>query len=83
MTKQQQIKNIIAFLSILFGESKIWEDEIMNFSPDYLIEKFNRYINSDRYEADWGIHPLLRRNVFNRYCDKHKIPCNEYEEVTE
>lgn len=79
MTEQQQIKNIIAFLAIFFGESKLWHEEIMKFPPDYLIEKFERYIESDRYGADWGLHPSLRRNVFDVYCEKHKIPHKEYE----
>lgn len=79
MTHQQQIKNIIAFLAILFGESKIWADEIMKFPPEYLIEKFNRYIQTTRYGADWGLHPSLKRRVFDEYCRKHDIPCDEYE----
>jgi hypothetical protein len=82
MTEQQQIKNILAFLAIFFGESKLWQDEIMKRKPDYLIEKFNRYILSDKYQADWGLHPLLRKNVFNMYCDKHGIPYDEYEEIS-
>ena len=81
MTKEQQIKNIIAFLSIVFGESKVWHDEIMNFHPDYLIEKFNRYVLSANNEYDWGLHPALRRRVFEPYCEKHKIPHIQYEEI--
>ena len=82
MTEQQQIKNIVAFLSILFGESKLWHEEIMQFPPYYLIEKFNRYIHTTRYGADWGLHPSLRRSVFDVYCHKYKIPYQEYEEIT-
>lgn len=73
MNETEQIKNIIAFLSILFGNSTLWNEEIMKFSPEYLIEKFNRYIISTRPESDWGLHPSLRRMVFDRYCEKHNI----------
>lgn len=81
MTEQQQIKNIIAFLAIIFGESTIWHEEIMNFNPDYLIEKFKRYIKSTENESDWGLHPELRNNVFNYYCHKHGIICQQYEDI--
>lgn len=81
MTQEQQVKNIIAFLSILFGESKTWVDEIMKFKPDYLIEKFNRYIISTRHESEWGLHPSLRINVFEKYCTSHNISCKQYEAV--
>lgn len=73
MTKDQQIKNIITFLSIIFGEDADFTKQLMEFTPDYLIEKFIRYIKSDIYEADWGLHPSLRRNILNRYCEKYKI----------
>jgi hypothetical protein len=78
MTEHQQIKNIIAFLSILFGESALWEDEIMEFYPDYLIDKFNRYIHSAQNQSDWGLNPSLRRQVFNRYCEKYDIQPSEF-----
>ena len=81
MTETQQIKNIIAFLAILFGESHLWYDEVMKFPPDYLIEKFKRYIKSTRNELDWGLHPFLRINVFDVYCDKWEIPKEQYTEI--
>lgn len=81
MTEKQQIKNIIAFLAILFGESKLWHEEIMKFNPEYLIEKFNRYILSTRNESDWGLHPSLRKTVFEPYCRKHDISCDHYEDI--
>lgn len=73
MNDAKRIKNIVAFLSILFGESDLWGKEIMQFTPEYLMEKFELYIESNKYSADWGLHPSLRRNIFNRYCKKHKI----------
>jgi len=81
LSVHDQIKNIMAFLSILFGESKIWHDEIMKFPPDYIIEKYLRYVLSTRPESEWGLHPLLRNNVFNPYCEKWNIPTKEYYEV--
>lgn len=73
MNKDQKVNNILSFLAIVFGESHLWHDEIMNFTPDYLIEKFERYIKSSRYEASWGIHPALRHATLDRYCAKWKI----------
>lgn len=81
MTEQKQIKNIIAFLSILFGDSKLWIDEIMQFPPGYLIEKFNRYIDTCRFSADWGLHPSLRKCVYEPYLIKHKIPHEQYTDI--
>lgn len=81
MTKQQQIKNILVFLAILFGESKIWFDEIINFHPDYLIEKFERYINSTRHQSDCGLHLSVRIGLFEPYCEKYNIPFIQYKEI--
>ncbi len=77
MTKNQQVKNILAFLSILFGDDQEWWSKIMDFRPDYLIEKFDRYIESHRVESPWGLHPSLRRQTFNRYLDKYGIEHDE------
>ena len=83
MTKDDQVKNIIAFLSIIFGETKVWHEYIMNMPPDYLIEKFNRYILSTRDEHSWGLHPSLRICVFNRYCEKWHLPTEQYTYIGE
>lgn len=72
MTKHEQVANIIAFLSILFGESP-GINTVMEFSPDYIIEKFNRYIESSRVEYHWGMHPSLRRQIFHLYVDKWEL----------
>ena len=53
----------------------------MHFNPDYLIEKFDRYIRSTVNESDFGLHPSLRRSLFEPYCDKYKIPYSEFEEI--
>lgn len=74
MTKNEQIANIIVFLSIMFGEDENYVfDRVLEFSPDYLIEKFNRYIESTRVEYPWGMHPALRMICFNTYMNKWKV----------
>jgi hypothetical protein len=82
MKEIDQIKNILAFLSIMFGESTVWETDIMNKDPKYLIEKFNRYIQSVRSAHPWGLHPSLRNTVFNRYCKKYSIGTDQFDEDT-
>jgi len=82
MTEQEQVKNIIAFFSILFGEDE-FINALIKIPPDYLLEKFNRYIKSTRPESDWGLHPSLRRDVFEVYCNKWNIPCEQYEYIGE
>ncbi len=78
MTDEEKIKNIFAFLSILFGDDKDCFKKIMDFSPAYLIEKFEAYILSTRSESDWGLHPSLRRRVFNTYCKKYELPITDW-----
>ncbi len=75
MTDEDKVKNIISFLFIIFSETIIDTNDmlnlaILNIPPDYLIEKFERYILSNRVEHPWGIHPTLRHQLFNRYCKK-------------
>lgn len=77
LSKNEQVKNILAFLSILFAENTEWWDVIMNYSPEYLIEKFNRYIETTRASSPWGLHPTLRKRAFNHYLDKHGIEHDE------
>ena len=60
MTKNEQVANIIAFLSILFGEEEEFKS-IMQFNPNYIIEKFERYVLSTEVEYPWGMHPSLRK----------------------
>jgi len=77
ITKNEQIANIVAFLAIIFCEDcKTW-DSIIKFSPDYLIEKFERYVLSMRVEYPWGLHPSLRNRCFQRYVDKWELKLNE------
>ena len=72
MTKHEQAANITAFLCILFGEDAEIA-AIMNYSPQYVIEKFERYIETTRVEYPWGMHPALRSGLFRRYVDKWEL----------
>lgn len=73
MTKHEQIANIVAFLSILFGEDERSWQVIMDFNPDYIIDKFERYILSTSIEYAWGLHPALREHRFHHYIDKWEL----------
>lgn len=73
MTKHEQIANVMSFLSILFGEDEVTWKTIMDFDPDYIIEKFDRYILSSKVEYPWGLHPSLRNQLFHLYVDKWKL----------
>ena len=78
MTKHEKVANIMAFLLILFHESDLLK-EIMGFSPDYLIEKFERYVLSSRVEYPWGMHPSLKRRCFHAYIEKWQLELNDME----
>ncbi len=77
MNTKEKVKNIFAFLSILFNQKHECLGEIMNMPPDYIIEKFERYVLSTRPESDWGLHPSLRATIFDRYCKKWDLPVTE------
>lgn len=68
MNEQIQVKNIIAFLCILFGENSNALKAIFEFSPKYIIEKYEHYI-----ESEWGLHPNLRTHIFDEYCAKWNL----------
>jgi hypothetical protein len=70
MIDYEKLKNIFAFLSILFGEDLFLGKELQKMPPDYLIEKWERYIESERTEHPWGLHPNLRHEFFDRYFER-------------
>ena len=72
MTNHEKVANIVTFLLILFGEDEELKT-IMKFSPKYLIEKFERYIENSRIEYPWGMHPVLRNGPFQEYVDKWEL----------
>lgn len=81
MTKNEQVANIISFLTIIFGEDIIMWNRIMQFSPDYLLEKFQRYVESKRIEYPWGLHPVMRSQCFQRYADMWHLELTEDTEL--
>lgn len=70
MNNQDKLKNIFAFLSILFGEDIYLSNRLMQMSPEYLIEKWERYVESERIEHPWGMHPSLRTGFFDAYFER-------------
>lgn len=77
LSDDEKAKNIVAFLTIVFGESSDCLESLMQMSPQYLVEKFERYILSERPESDRGLHPILIKCVFEPYCDKYGLPYNK------
>lgn len=74
---QIKAKNIIAFLTIILADLS---DEafavIINISPSYLIEKFERYVVSYKAEYGTGMHPTARQEFFDMYCKKWQSELN-------
>jgi len=64
-----KLKNIVAFLQILFGETDMVR-EILDMSPDYIIEKYDQYMSSENQEYKWGMHANLREELFNEYLER-------------
>ena len=66
-----QFNNILAFIS-LFVE----DDRIMLYDPDYIIEKYERYIGGDIQKINndksylKGMHPVLKEKIFDKYHEK-------------
>lgn len=77
MTPHEKIGNIVAFLSLLFGEDDEAFSKIMDFDPRYIIEKYDRYMLSSQIEYPWGLHPALRKRVFQKYIDKWHVELTE------
>jgi len=67
-----KLKNILAFLSILFGEDIGLNRVLMEMNPHYLIEKWEKYVESIHIEHPWGVHTSLRHTYFDRYFNKWK-----------
>jgi len=73
MTKHEHVANIIAFFAIMFGEDSPSWQAVMELNPNYIIEKFERYVLSIRVEYPWGLHPSLRNHRFHAYVDKWEL----------
>lgn len=81
LTKTDKVKNIICFLCIIFQDSQHLLEALLQINPDYLIEKYERYILSDKVQHSWGLHPTIRRSVFEMYCREHGLPTDQYNEI--
>lgn len=79
MTKHEKVANIIAFFAIMFGEDSPAWNAVMELNPNYIIEKFERYVLTQNAQYPWGMHPSLRRRVFHRYVDKWELDLQENE----
>lgn len=77
MTKHEKVANIMCFLSILFGEDWKAYKKVLEFNPDYIIEKFERYVLSTRTEYPWVLHPSLRSECWKHYVDKWELELKE------
>lgn len=73
ITNHEKIANICAFFAIMFGEDYAAWDTVMELNPNYIIEKFERYVLSMRIEYPWGLHPSLRNHRFHDYVEKWKL----------
>lgn len=70
MTNHEKVANVIAFFAIMLGEHSASWAEVMKLDPNYIIEKFERYVLAIDVEYPWGLHPLLRNQRFHAYTDK-------------
>lgn len=77
MTDIDKLKNILSFLCILFGEKHDVMETIFDMHPEYIMEKYQTFVRSDRREWPWGMHQSLKINVFNRWLEKHKVEFSE------
>lgn len=77
-----KIKNIMAFFTVMFSgddcEPYVYR-EVLKKSPAYLIEKFDKYILSNKPEHNWGLNPAARHSFFDAYCKQWKISTNDDE----
>lgn len=67
-----QFKNLLAFLTIILNEEVI---VLVDRSPDYILEKFYRYVGSDFGIRDsndhlWGVHLVLYEQFILKYHDR-------------
>ena len=63
-----KLKNIVAFCALMENGNGI-----RGKAPSYIIEKFERYCLSDNETFKGGLHPLLRKEVFEEWIKRwHK-----------
>ena len=77
MSDIDKLKNIVSFLCILFGENHDVIETIFGMSPEYIMEKYERYVKSDTREWPWGMHPSLKKSVFNAWLQKFNVEMSD------
>jgi len=77
MSDVDKLKNILSFLCILFSEKHDIMQTIFDLSPEYIMEKYERYVKSDTREWPWGTHPSIKKSVFNRWLEKYNVPLSD------
>jgi hypothetical protein len=74
--RYSQFVNLLQFIALTSHNKYVLE-----LSPDYIIEKFKRYINDDINTIDMdkdigGIHPTVMEKIIDPYMEKWKIHIN-------
>lgn len=59
-----KLANLVAFCALMQNNGGVIEK-----SPDYILEKFNRYCTSTRDEVPWGLDGI-RRSIVSDWCKK-------------
>ncbi len=74
--EHEMFKNILAFVCLVREK-----DELLKMPPEYIKEKYLRYIKHPiKNEYQWGLWPGLRNGIFLNYCKHFDIPCPSLEE---
>jgi len=63
ISKKNKLKNIVAFCALMQNGS------ILDQSPDYILEKFERYCTSNWEDWRWGLDSN-RRQLLSKWCKK-------------
>lgn len=77
MSDEDKLKNIFSFLCIMFGNDMDIMERIYQYSPEYIMEKYERYVKSDARQWPWGMHPLIKKGVFSSWLKKHNVEVSE------
>lgn len=77
MSDIDKLKNILSFLCILFHEKHDVMETVFDLSPEYIMEKYERYVKADRREWTWGMHPSIKRGLFVTWLKKYGVEFSE------
>ncbi len=71
MKKSDKVKNIIAFLAVMFNEDLEFVKWLSTKHPEYILEKFMRYVEYEDIAWEWGLHPALKIRLFDEWVRKN------------